>query len=136
MEDDCLGFLRFLLGPRDLETLLAVRVGAVGESDDTVLEFPDSKGVDEVCRIALKSKPRRRLVIGVKADQGCPLPFVAVEISSGSISPHNQAHNGMSKRNELVYRRTPTISVRRPCSSRRTDAGRGIRSRPEERRYA
>ena len=48
LEDDCLGFLRVPLGPRDPKTLLTVRVEVVGESDDIVPEFPNPEGVQEV----------------------------------------------------------------------------------------
>ena len=48
LEDDCLGFLRVPLGPRDPKTLLTVRVEVVGESDDIVPEFPNPEGVEEV----------------------------------------------------------------------------------------
>ena len=53
LEDDCLGFPRVPLGPRDPVTFLTVRVEVVGESDYIVPEFPITKGVDEVCRMGL-----------------------------------------------------------------------------------
>ena len=61
MEDDCLGFLRVPLGPRDPETRLTVRVEVVGESDYIVPEFPGAKRVDEVCRMGLKAMRDVRL---------------------------------------------------------------------------
>jgi len=75
LEDDCLGFLRVPLGPRDPETLIAVRVEVVGESDDIVPEFSDAKGVDEVGRMGLKSNARRQPVRAWEASPGVLLPF-------------------------------------------------------------
>lgn len=74
LEDDCLGLLRVPLRPWDPETLLAVRVEVVGESDDIVPEFPDAKGVDEVRRMGLESNARGQPEIGVESNSG-PLPF-------------------------------------------------------------
>jgi hypothetical protein len=75
LEDDCFGFLRVPLGPWDPETRLAVRVEVVGESDDIVPEFPGAKGVDEVCRMSLKSHARRQPVMAWEADQGPTVPM-------------------------------------------------------------
>ena len=68
LEDDCLGLLRVPLRPWDTETLVAVRVEVVGESDDVVPEFSYAKGVDEVRRMRLESNARRQPEIGVESN--------------------------------------------------------------------
>jgi len=55
LEDDCLGIPWVPLRPRNAETLLAVRVEGVGESNDIVPEFPIAKGVDEIRGMDLES---------------------------------------------------------------------------------
>ena len=74
MEDDCLRLLRVPLRPWDTETLVAVRIEVVGESDDIIPELADTKGVDEVRRMRLESNARRQPEIGVESNSG-PLPF-------------------------------------------------------------
>ena len=68
LEDDCLGLLRVPLRPWDTETLVAVRVEVVGESDDVVPEFSYAKGVDEVRRMRLESNARRQPEMGVESN--------------------------------------------------------------------
>jgi hypothetical protein len=74
LEDDCLGLLRIPLRPWDTETLVAVRVEVVSESDDVVPELPDTKGVNEVRRMGLESNASGQLEMGVESKSG-PLPF-------------------------------------------------------------